>query len=213
MLFRRHGPAVNAPDVEKTKKNESTSHIWKPGGRIKPTTEGGNDSTHNQDLLISGNNVQAWEMSTDTPEYPSHRAPSKDTIVLGKRTNQQGTIRQNVLSSSPWRRTEHLGASQKADVSTMTHNINANGVLPRFDGAGDSANHISNPPESAPVCGVNTAAAKTGPASHNGPATKWYLKTPRTAPDPMDVRAFFRMLREEERVMILKYRNQRRPFG
>jgi hypothetical protein len=95
----------------------------------------------------------------------------------------------------------------------MTHNINANGVLPRFDGAGDSANHVSNPTASDPASRMNTAAAPTGAASQNGPATKWYLKTPRTTPDPMDVRAFFRMLHEEERVMILKYRNECRPFG
>ncbi|OAX78436.1 hypothetical protein ACJ72_07257 [Emergomyces africanus] len=107
-----------------------------------------------------------------------------------------------------WQMGQNSGLASKANTSTAFHNVNAYGFVPRFDGAGDPDDR--DPKAASAV--LNSASASSVDAAR-ATCEKWYRKTPRKIPDPMDVRAFFKHLREQEKVLIHQHRKDSRPFG
>ncbi|OJD16366.1 hypothetical protein AJ78_03465 [Emergomyces pasteurianus Ep9510] len=132
----------------------------------------------------------------------------REQYSLGKPASQNAP-RSNEIPFSPWKQAgQNSGLPRKANTSTASHNVNAYGFVPRFDGAGDPD---GTDPKPASV--VLNFVAASGVDTTRATGEKWYRKTPRKNPDPMDVRAFFKHLREQEQVLIRQHRKDGRPFG
>jgi hypothetical protein len=115
----------------------------------------------------------------------------------------------NILPFNPWRRKAHGQASPKVGTSTETQKINAHGYFPSFDGAGDG-----NTKDTRPLTKDQTADAskgKNGPAAQKG--GQWVPKESHKLPPAMDVRAFFQLLRQEDKEILNRYNRESRPFG
>ncbi|PGH02270.1 hypothetical protein GX51_04710 [Blastomyces parvus] len=127
--------------------------------------------------------------------------------VVGKPTSQTAA-RSNEIPFSPWKQAGQLaGLPPKANTSTASQKVNAYGFVPRFDGADDADGR--NPKAASAV--LNSAAGGAGTAKITG--ERWYRKTPRRDPDPLDVRAFFQYLRQQEKELMDKHQKDSRPFG
>lgn len=122
-----------------------------------------------------------------------------------KTSKKQGNWQPGPLSFFGWARAGKKDSVQKVSTSTAPQNINAHGYLPSFDGPGDTENDVSAKKDSE----------QRNPNTSSGPiqeAMSWNQKLQRKEPNAMDVRAFFRRLREEEKEMI-RSKKEVRPFG
>ncbi|PGH01772.1 hypothetical protein AJ79_07820 [Helicocarpus griseus UAMH5409] len=137
--------------------------------------------------------------------------------AMGLVSNQQNAARSNDILFGQWKPLGLGGQPQKANTSTAFQNVTAYGMLPRFDGAGDSDGR--DPKAATTVvsksAGGNAAKTELGTGANKNSGEKWYRKAPRQSPNAMDVRAFFALLREQEKEALQKHRNQKesRPFG
>ncbi|KAK2803257.1 hypothetical protein FQN51_003674 [Onygenales sp. PD_10] len=143
---------------------------------------------------------------TATPKQPGSVDKPSGSGTPGKTATQGGMSRNGDVPFSPWKQVGANGRPQKSNTSTASHKVNAYGLLPRYDGAGDVAEGESR-------SGGNTGKATVETSTATSGGDKWYRKEPRKTANPMDVRAFFQKLKEEERAMIYNYRHERRPFG
>lgn len=138
---------------------------------------------------------------------PEQHLSVSSNAAAGDKETRQTAPRSNEFPFSPWNQVAHHGGLQpKATTSTASYNVNAYGFVPRFDGANDPDNR--NPKAASDV--LNSAVTR-GASKTTG--DKWYRKTPRKDPDPLDVRAFFQHLREQEKELMDRYRKESRPFG
>lgn len=143
---------------------------------------------------------------TAAPEQHISTLASSNAAAGDKETRQTAP-RSNEFPFSPWNQVAHHGGLQpKATTSTASYNVNAYGFVPRCDGANDPDNRNPKAASDALNSAVTRGASKTT-------GDKWYRKTPRKDPDPLDVRAFFQHLREQEKELMDRYRKESRPFG
>ncbi|KKZ63952.1 hypothetical protein EMCG_01706 [[Emmonsia] crescens] len=138
-------------------------------------------------------------------QHPATYTCSSATFV--DKPTGQNAPRSNGIPFSPWKQVGHnSGLPSKANTSTASHNVNAYGFVPRFDGAGDADDR--DPKATGAIFNF-----VTGSGAVKTTGEKWYRKTPRKEPEPMDVRAFFKHLREQEKELINRCRKDSRPFG
>ncbi|KAF3895705.1 Protein kinase subdomain-containing protein [Trichophyton interdigitale] len=116
-------------------------------------------------------------------------------------------LQQSPLSFSPCKQHCRKHDSKKVETLTMEQKVNAHGYLPPFDGGGDAPGRASQ-----------TEPSKIEAAKPAAPSTEnTWMDLLRTRPNanPMDVRRFFKLLRDEDSVALDKYRREgdRRAFG
>ncbi|PGH26957.1 hypothetical protein AJ80_01341 [Polytolypa hystricis UAMH7299] len=151
------------------------------------------------------------DSNPSTPIQPVLMSPSKVAEEAPKDSNRHGIFRNNALRFMGWGTSEQKSDSPKVTTSTAAQNINAHGYLPPFDGPGESSGSSGSKPAAT--------ANNSGSPRTNGNSTKatdkcpkWSTKS-RSEPNPMEVRAFFQRLREEELEMLRRYDGEIRPFG
>ncbi|WEW60923.1 hypothetical protein PRK78_006411 [Emydomyces testavorans] len=140
----------------------------------------------------SGSSGAGYQQSTALAE------PSPGTHTLMPKSSRQPE------RSSDLRDT---GAANPASTKTL-------GLLSSFDGTGESAGHISKPttattkvsPDATLMNGSNSTEITTGKRR------SWFQRQTRKEPNPMDVRTFFHLLREEDREAIRKLEIDNPPF-
>lgn len=108
----------------------------------------------------------------------------------------------SALSFAPWRQKFFGSAGPKVGISAEAQMINAHGSLPSFDGPGDSKGSTDKKDTRGQTNGQSGVAVKDEGKDKSGSSewvAQWYQKAPRKEHDAMDVRAFFQMLREEDK--------------
>lgn len=150
---------------------------------------------------------------------PQLIGPSEANNVLDKSTNGARLTaqqrRHSALSFTACRQNMHNRSTRKVETLASAQKINAQGILPSYDGSGDPGESSANPSDQPNNSNngndkdKNKSSADTGqPSSGQG-----FGKGPRPNPDAMDVRAFFQMLRDEDREAIKQYRGEKRILG
>ncbi|OJD25222.1 hypothetical protein ACJ73_03409 [Blastomyces percursus] len=174
----------------------------------KRQTYDGASGVGNPDVLCDDNSGKHHtKQKMRAQDSPTPVGKAAGAVVVGKLASQTAA-RSNEIPFSPWKQVgQDTGLPPKANTSTASHKVNAYGFVPRFDGAGDADDR--NPKAASAV--LNSAVGGAGTAKTTG--DKWYRKTPRKDPNPLDVRAFFQHLREQERELMDKHRKDSRPFG
>ncbi|EQL31454.1 hypothetical protein, variant [Blastomyces dermatitidis ATCC 26199] len=174
----------------------------------KRQTYDGASGAGNADVLCDNNGGKHHtKQKMRAQDSPTPVGKAAGAVVVGKPASQTAA-RSNEIPFSPWKQVgQDTGSPHKTNTSTASHKVNAYGFVPRFDGAGDADDR--NPKAASAVLNSTVGGASTTKTTGD----KWYRKTPRKAPDPLDVRAFFQHLREEERELMDKYRKDSRPFG
>jgi hypothetical protein len=114
----------------------------------------------------------------------------------------------NVLPFNPWRKKADGQASPKVGTSIEAQKINAHGYFPSFDGTGDGNTKDTRPSTKQQT--EDASKGKNGPAAPNG--VPWVPKESHKQPNAMDVRAFFQLLRQEDKEILNRYNHERRPF-
>ncbi|KLJ07084.1 hypothetical protein EMPG_17423 [Blastomyces silverae] len=174
----------------------------------KRQTYDGASGVGNPDVLCDDNGGKRHnKQKMRAQDSPTPVGKAAGAVVVDKPTSRTAA-RGNEIPFSPWKQAgQDTGLPSKANTSTASHKVNAYGFVPRFDGAGDADDR--NPKAASAV--LNSAVGGAGAAKTTG--EKWYRKTPRKDPDPLDVRAFFQHLREQEKELMDKHRKDSRPFG
>ncbi|KAF3483138.1 uncharacterized protein GIQ15_02462 [Arthroderma uncinatum] len=145
-----------------------------------------------------------------TSRNPAAVGSSKDHTSPKKLS----TLQQSPLSFTPCRQNCRKRDSRKVETLAIEQKVNAHGYLPPFDGGGD----VDGSPGRASQTESNNnkdEKTETGKSTANTESTWMDLLRRRPDPNPMDVRRFFKLLRDEDSVALDKYRKERerRAFG
>ncbi|KAK2882663.1 hypothetical protein FQN49_000137 [Arthroderma sp. PD_2] len=144
---------------------------------------------------------------------------SRDTVVAGSSKEHTpfkklSTLQQSPLSFTPCRQHCRKRDSRKVETLAVEQKVNAHGYLPPFDGGGDVDGNQDT--GRASQTESNNKNDKTGAAKPANTESTWMdLLRSRPDPNPMDVRRFFKLLRDEDSAALEKYRRERerRAFG
>ncbi|KAL1953880.1 hypothetical protein VTO42DRAFT_2066 [Malbranchea cinnamomea] len=151
----------------------------------------------------------------DKPE--GGRGKARETLEASTQSNEALTARRgsvfNAFSFPPWRNKGSTRSEQDAGT-TEAQRVNVHVLPPNFDGSGEVNKYNQTD-------GTGKANDKDVSTTHSGGFTgwvsQWYRKASRKEHNAMDVRAFFQLLREEDKEMIRKHRSESsddyRPFG
>ncbi|EER38267.1 conserved hypothetical protein [Histoplasma capsulatum H143] len=132
------------------------------------------------DNLCKDSKIMSPTPAGKTAVLEQHLSVSSNAAAGDKETRQTAP-RSNEFPFSPWNQVAHHGGLQpKATTSTASYNVNAYGFVPRFDGANDPDNRNPKAASDALNSAVTRGASKTT-------GDKWYRKTPRKDPDPLDL--------------------------
>lgn len=153
---------------------------------------------------------QAAATPTSKPvQTPAANAGSSREPARFKKLSK---LQQSPLSFTPCKQHCRKHDSKKVETLAIEQKVNAHGYLPPFDGGGDVDG--SRAPGRASQTEPNKIEA--GKSAAPGSENTW-MDLLRTRPNanPMDVRRFFKLLRDEDSAVLDKYRKEgdRRAFG
>ncbi|EFR00271.1 hypothetical protein MGYG_03274 [Nannizzia gypsea CBS 118893] len=153
---------------------------------------------------------QATAVQTPKPvKAPAANAGSSKEPARFKKLSK---LQQSPLSFTPCKQHCRKHDSKKVETLAIEQKVNAHGYLPPFDGGGDVDG------SQAPGRASQTELNKIEAAKPAAPCTEsTWMDLLRTRPNanPMDVRRFFKLLRDEDSAALDKYRKEgdRRAFG
>ena len=104
---------------------------------------------------------------------------------------------------APWRQRWGIRGSQNGGT-TAAQRVNVQGLPPTFDGSASTNSTTGTPDSHETIASKAINDNSTGITSW---VSQWYRKAPRKDPNAMDVRAFFQMIRQEDKEILSKCRN------
>ncbi|KAM5454792.1 hypothetical protein MaudCBS49596_002089 [Microsporum audouinii] len=160
--------------------------------------------------IVDPKSRQAAVTQTPTPARgPSATESLKEQAPFKK----LGKLQQSPLSFTPCGQHCRKHDSRKVETLAIEQKVNAHGYLPPFDGGGDVEG--SQGPGRASQAEPNKNDKAEAAKSTNTENAWADLLRSRPNPNPMDVRRFFKLLRDEDSTALDKYRREsdRRALG
>lgn len=163
----------------------------------------------------SKNQLTACASISEEPEKAKGKGNAEETKETyssenGPRRQEPAARRGSLFGAfnfAPWRQRWGSRGSQNGGT-TAAQRVNVQGLPPTFDGSVDTGSPTGNGDDNSAITskGVN----ETNTSGIANWVSQWYRKAPRKDPNAMDVRAFFQMIREEDRELHNKCRNKDR---
>ncbi|EER24973.1 hypothetical protein CPC735_015720 [Coccidioides posadasii C735 delta SOWgp] len=182
---------------------------------------GAANETSLQKTVVKGQS-QMQSLSLLSNQKPKRCTCVKNRDKVGNRSrnarsglyseSQSATLAPPNLSTSSKAPGHNPGARRVG--SGASFQVSSMGILPPFDGAGDSAGQTSKPTTATTDVTPDATLIKGNDRIDmaNGRKTSWFRRQMRKDPNAMEVRAFFQMLREEDRAEIRKQDLDHPPF-